>query len=138
MATTAAVEPIKLPISCFFPMHGGYIDCITSYLIQWMIRSWLMSTRGYPPTNHHRGGGRMTVHHHNRILWCRAMMAQPLGVSHNGQPPKSTAVVAVEPTLTTTAAPWWCRACGGDPPLAKLIVIIYFWLFIDFPMKSHG
>nr|GEY24155.1 hypothetical protein [Tanacetum cinerariifolium] len=31
-----------------------------------------------------------------------------------GQTNKTTTVVAVEPAVTTTAAPWWCWACGGD------------------------
>ncbi|GJX66971.1 hypothetical protein Tco_0302698 [Tanacetum coccineum] len=33
-------------------------------------------------------------------------MAQPRGVSHGGQPPKTTAVVAARPIETTTAAPY--------------------------------
>nr|GEX97111.1 hypothetical protein [Tanacetum cinerariifolium] len=69
------------------------------------VADWPPPPRGCPSPNHHRGGGRMTVHHHSRTLWCRAMMAQPLGVSHSGQPPKTTDVVAAEPTLNTTAAP---------------------------------
>nr|GEX43205.1 hypothetical protein [Tanacetum cinerariifolium] len=67
--------------------------------------SWLMSNRCCPPPNHHCGGCRTTVHHYSRTLWCRALMAQPLGVSHYGQLPKTTAVVAAEPVENTTAAP---------------------------------
>nr|GEW21765.1 hypothetical protein [Tanacetum cinerariifolium] len=50
--------------------------------------------------------------HHCHTLWCRAVMTQPLVKHRGGQPPKTTAVVAAEPTIATTAAPWWCRACG--------------------------
>nr|GEU59687.1 hypothetical protein [Tanacetum cinerariifolium] len=77
---------------------------------------------GCPPPNHHRGGGRTTVHHHSRTLWCRAVMAQPLGVSHSGQPPKTTDVVAAEPTLNITAAP-----CG-----VGLVVNNHFFWVDDF------
>ncbi|GJT27640.1 hypothetical protein Tco_0907915 [Tanacetum coccineum] len=49
-------------------------------------------------------------------------------VSRGGQPPKTTAVVAAEPTVTTTAAPGWCRACGGDYTFTNFIVVNLFWL----------
>nr|GEX85945.1 hypothetical protein [Tanacetum cinerariifolium] len=53
--------------------------------------------------------------HHSRTKWCRAVEAQPLGKPRCAQPLDATAVVAAEPavaTITTTAASWWCRACG--------------------------
>nr|GEZ92425.1 hypothetical protein [Tanacetum cinerariifolium] len=50
--------------------------------------------------------------HHSRTLWCRAVMVQPLVKHRGGQPPKTTSVVATEPTTATTAAPSWCWACG--------------------------
>nr|GEX94130.1 hypothetical protein [Tanacetum cinerariifolium] len=51
--------------------------------------------------------------HHSRTMWCRAMAAQPLGVPRYAQPLDATTVAATEPAVATTAAPWWCRACGG-------------------------
>nr|GEW74745.1 hypothetical protein [Tanacetum cinerariifolium] len=44
--------------------------------------------------------------HHSHTLWCRAVMGQPLVKHRGGQPPKTTTVVAAEPTLNTTAAPY--------------------------------
>nr|GFB26203.1 hypothetical protein [Tanacetum cinerariifolium] len=112
LATTAAVELIKLPISCLFFyawwLHRLY-NIMLNLVVDW---SWLMSNRVCPPPNHHRGGGRTTVQPPQPHLWCRAVMAQPLVKHRGGQPPKTTTVVAAEPTLTTTAAPWWWRGCG--------------------------
>nr|GEX52075.1 hypothetical protein [Tanacetum cinerariifolium] len=58
--------------------------------------------------------------HHSRTMWCRAVAAQPLGMPLCAQPFDATTVAATEPavaTTATTAAPWWCWACGGDPPV---------------------
>nr|GEV73713.1 putative ribonuclease H-like domain-containing protein [Tanacetum cinerariifolium] len=58
--------------------------------------------------------------HHSRTMWCRAVAAQPRRVPRSAQPFNATAVAATEPavaTTATTAAPWWCWACGGDPPI---------------------
>ncbi|GJW33245.1 hypothetical protein Tco_0053277 [Tanacetum coccineum] len=41
---------------------------------------------------------------------CMAVMAQPHGMSRGVQPPKTTVVVVAEPTMTTTAAPWYILA----------------------------
>ncbi|GKC23351.1 hypothetical protein Tco_1025501 [Tanacetum coccineum] len=62
---------------------------------------------GCPPPNHHRGGGRTTVQPpqpHLVVSGCDG--ATPWDVL-SGQPPKTTTVVAAEPTVTTTAAPKW-------------------------------
>nr|GEY91947.1 hypothetical protein [Tanacetum cinerariifolium] len=50
--------------------------------------------------------------HHSRTMWCRAVAAQPLRVPRCAQPFDATAVAATEPAVATTAAPWWCLACG--------------------------
>nr|GFB26886.1 hypothetical protein [Tanacetum cinerariifolium] len=53
--------------------------------------------------------------HHSHTMWCRAVAAQPLRVPRCAQPFDATAVAATEPavaTTATTAAPWWCLACG--------------------------
>nr|GEX01508.1 hypothetical protein [Tanacetum cinerariifolium] len=84
--------------------------------------------------NHQAMAVKRRCSYNNRTLWCRAVMAQPHVMSRGGQTPKTTTVVAVEPAVTTTAAPWWCWACGGDSPVANLIVTNHFWLFIDFSM----
>nr|GFA51164.1 hypothetical protein [Tanacetum cinerariifolium] len=88
---------------------------------------------GWKISHHHRGAVlRQTTivvavgrrySHHSHTLWCRAVMAQPQVKPRGGQPLKTTTVVAVEPTTATTAAPWWCRACGGDSP--KLLNYCY-------------
>nr|GEV71921.1 hypothetical protein [Tanacetum cinerariifolium] len=58
--------------------------------------------------------------HHSRTLWCRAVMAQPLVKNRGGvQPSETTTAVVAKPAKTTTAAPWWCRACGGDSSIVK-------------------
>nr|GFA20940.1 hypothetical protein [Tanacetum cinerariifolium] len=69
------------------------------------ITNRINAVRGCQPPNYHCGGVRTTIHHHSCTLWCRVVMAQPLGVSQSGQPPKTTAVVAAEPVENTTAAP---------------------------------
>nr|GFA77929.1 zinc finger BED domain-containing protein RICESLEEPER 2-like [Tanacetum cinerariifolium] len=69
MATTAAVEPMKLPIS-------------------WAVRRQTTIVVAV---------GRW-YSHHGSTLWCRAVMAQPLVKHRGGQPPKTTTVVAAEPT----------------------------------------
>nr|GEW16033.1 alpha/beta hydrolases superfamily protein [Tanacetum cinerariifolium] len=76
LATTVAVELIKLPIS-------------------WAARRQTIIVVAV---------GRW-YSHHSRTLWCRAVIAQLLVKHQGGQPPKTTTVVAAEPTLTTTAAP---------------------------------
>nr|GFC28135.1 hypothetical protein [Tanacetum cinerariifolium] len=51
-------------------------------------------------------------------------------VKHRGgQPPKTTTVVAAEPTTAITAAPWWCRACGGDPPFVNYCYIVFLIIY---------
>ncbi|GJX02990.1 hypothetical protein Tco_0188906 [Tanacetum coccineum] len=65
---------------------------------------------GYPPPNHHRGGGRTTVQPpqpHLVVSGCDG--ATPWDAS-SGHPPKTTTMVAAEPTVTTTAAPWYMLA----------------------------
>nr|GEY43878.1 hypothetical protein [Tanacetum cinerariifolium] len=47
---------------------------------------------------------------------CQTVAAQPLRVPRCAHSFDATAVAAIEPavvTTATTAAPWWCRACGG-------------------------
>nr|GEV33972.1 hypothetical protein [Tanacetum cinerariifolium] len=54
--------------------------------------------------------------HHSRTMWCRAVAEQPLRVPHCAQPFDAIAMAATEPavaTTATTAAPWWCWACGA-------------------------
>ncbi|GKD54543.1 hypothetical protein Tco_1287930 [Tanacetum coccineum] len=48
-------------------------------------------------------------------------MAQPRGVSHGGQPPKTTAIVAARPIETTTAAPYGVGLMVVIPPFAPQI-----------------
>nr|GEW55709.1 hypothetical protein [Tanacetum cinerariifolium] len=94
-ATTADEEitkpPKNLRFLAYFSMHGGASRRQTTIVVA--------------------VGRRYS--HHSRTMWCRAVMTQPLVKHRVGQLPKTTTVVAAEPTLTTTAAPWWCRACGG-------------------------
>nr|GFA04684.1 hypothetical protein [Tanacetum cinerariifolium] len=63
--------------------------------------------------------------HHSRTLWCRAVMVLPLGVSHSGQPPKTTAVVAAEPVENTTAAPCGVGLVVAIPHLLNYCYIIF-------------
>nr|GEZ09610.1 hypothetical protein [Tanacetum cinerariifolium] len=85
---------------------------------------------GWWISDHHRGVVRPETtivvavgrrySHHSHTMWCRAVAAQPLRVPRFAQPFDATAVVATEPavaTTATTAVPWWCWACGGDPPI---------------------
>ncbi|GJS08702.1 RNA-directed DNA polymerase, eukaryota, reverse transcriptase zinc-binding domain protein [Tanacetum coccineum] len=44
------------------------------------------------------------------------MMAHLYEKSQGGQQPKTTPMGGGQPAVTTTAAPRWCWACGGDHP----------------------
>nr|GEY29769.1 hypothetical protein [Tanacetum cinerariifolium] len=91
LATTAAVELIKLPISCLF-FHAWWLHRlyygILYLVVDW---SWLISNRGCPPPNQHRGGGRTTV-----------------------QPPQPHLVVSSCDGATTSEASGWYMLASLD------------------------
>nr|GEW14613.1 hypothetical protein [Tanacetum cinerariifolium] len=102
-----------------FSMHGGYIDCINgifNLVLIDLICCRIGAVRRQTTTV---VAVRRRYNHHSRTMWCRAKAVQSLRVPHCAQPFDATAVAATEPavaTTATTAAPWWCWACGGDPP----------------------
>nr|GEV74922.1 hypothetical protein [Tanacetum cinerariifolium] len=90
LAATVTVELRKIPISCLFSMHGGYIDCINgifNLVLIDLICCLIVAVRRQ--TTIVVAVGRR-YSHHSRTLWCRAVMAQPLVKHKGGQLPKTT------------------------------------------------